>query len=174
MASSSSERVSAPSRRRASTAARSLISRSIRGLPARTYPHSDLIRILYRRFPATVVSAATAVNAAGKQPGNASPHDKIERFTGDTTCETVFHQLLALDHSRQEPWGPLHGVAVGTYFLQHPSGQKPAALRPQWSLVQAYLGGGLLRIEAMNRRVRRLRRRPETDVLASSLVPRAA
>jgi hypothetical protein len=78
------------------------------------------------------------------------------RFTAEATCETLFHQLLALDHSRQEPWGPLHGVAVGTYFLQHPTGQKPAALRPQWSLAHAYLAGGLPRIEAMTRRVRQL------------------
>lgn len=32
--------------------------------------------------------------------------------------EELFHRLLALDHSRQPPWGPLHGVAVACYLLQ--------------------------------------------------------
>lgn len=39
----------------------------------------------------------------------------------DTACEELFQRLLALDHSRQEPWGPLHGVAVTCYRLQHPA-----------------------------------------------------
>ena len=38
-----------------------------------------------------------------------------------TPCEELFHRLLALDHSRQEPWGPLHGATVACYLLQHPS-----------------------------------------------------
>ncbi|GAB3723883.1 DUF5946 family protein [Nocardiopsis oceani] len=38
-----------------------------------------------------------------------------------TPCAELFHRLLALDHSRQEPWGPLHGAAVACYLLQHPS-----------------------------------------------------
>ncbi|MDE3725144.1 DUF5946 family protein [Nocardiopsis sp. N85] len=38
-----------------------------------------------------------------------------------TPCEELFQRLLALDHSRQEPWGPLHGVAVACYRLQHPA-----------------------------------------------------
>ena len=35
-------------------------------------------------------------------------------------CAELFDQILALDHSRRQPWGALHGEAVACYFLQHP------------------------------------------------------
>lgn len=38
---------------------------------------------------------------------------------GDS-CQARFDQLLALDHSRQEPWGSRHGLAFATFALQHP------------------------------------------------------
>lgn len=38
---------------------------------------------------------------------------------GGPSCEELFGRLLALDHSREEPWGPLHGVVVAAYRLQH-------------------------------------------------------
>jgi hypothetical protein len=41
--------------------------------------------------------------------------------SGDPACGELFQRLLALDHSRLEPWGPLHGVAVACYRLQHPA-----------------------------------------------------
>nr|WP_236540372.1 DUF5946 family protein [Spiractinospora alimapuensis] len=41
--------------------------------------------------------------------------------TSEVPCATLFNRLLALDHSRAEPWGPLHGVAVACYRLQHGS-----------------------------------------------------
>ncbi len=37
------------------------------------------------------------------------------------TCTSRFEQLIALDHSRREPWGPRHGLAFAVYALQHPS-----------------------------------------------------
>lgn len=37
---------------------------------------------------------------------------------GDS-CSTRFDQLLALDHSRQEPWGSRHGQAFSAFALQH-------------------------------------------------------
>ncbi len=38
---------------------------------------------------------------------------------GDS-CSARFEQLLALDHSREEPWGSRHGQAFAAYALQHP------------------------------------------------------
>jgi len=36
------------------------------------------------------------------------------------SCGARFDQLLALDHSRQEPWGSRHGLAFAVFALQHP------------------------------------------------------
>lgn len=36
------------------------------------------------------------------------------------SCQARFDQLLALDHSRQEPWGSRHGLAFAAFALQHP------------------------------------------------------
>jgi len=36
------------------------------------------------------------------------------------SCQGRFDQLLALDHSRQEPWGSRHGLAFAAFVLQHP------------------------------------------------------
>lgn len=47
-------------------------------------------------------------------------------------CERRFQTLLALDHSRAEPWGPLHGVVFACYTLQHPEGQGREALERCW------------------------------------------
>jgi hypothetical protein len=38
---------------------------------------------------------------------------------GDS-CMQRFHELLALDHSRQEPWGSRHLQAFAAFALQHP------------------------------------------------------
>ena len=55
------------------------------------------------------------------------------QYSSETdTCETRFHALLALDHSRQEPWGSRHGQAFAAYALQHPSAF-PASLDAAWS-----------------------------------------
>lgn len=35
------------------------------------------------------------------------------------SCGDRFDRLLALDHSRREPWGPRHGLAFAVYALQH-------------------------------------------------------
>ena len=37
------------------------------------------------------------------------------------SCSVRFHRLLALDHSRQEPWGSRHGQAFAAFALQHPT-----------------------------------------------------
>ncbi|KOX13285.1 hypothetical protein ADK67_44460 [Saccharothrix sp. NRRL B-16348] len=59
------------------------------------------------------------------------------------SCEELFHVVLALDHSRRPPWGPLHGVTVSCFLLQHPS-RLPAHDRARpWATLHAYLDGGL-------------------------------
>ncbi|MEU4586351.1 DUF5946 family protein [Kitasatospora aureofaciens] len=73
---------------------------------------------------------------------------------GARGCEELFHGLLALDHSRAEPWGPLHGVSVSCFLLQHP-GRLPAdggaAAR---GLLGAYLDGGQPAVERLIGRAR--------------------
>ncbi|GAA1997578.1 DUF5946 family protein [Catenulispora subtropica] len=70
------------------------------------------------------------------------------------SCDALFHGLLALDHSRQEPWGPLHGVSVSCYFLQHPSRATAGHRGREWELVRAYLDGGLAAVDWVVRRAR--------------------
>jgi Family of unknown function (DUF5946) len=41
-------------------------------------------------------------------------------------CQDRLDQLLALDHSRREPWGGRHGLAFAAFALQHPR-RYPAA-----------------------------------------------
>jgi len=36
------------------------------------------------------------------------------------SCVSRFEGLLALDHSRQEPWGSRHGQAFAAFALEHP------------------------------------------------------
>jgi hypothetical protein len=43
--------------------------------------------------------------------------------------DELLGRLLALDHSRQPPWGPLHGVVVACHLLQQTDG--PAADDPR-------------------------------------------
>jgi Family of unknown function (DUF5946) len=59
------------------------------------------------------------------------------------TCEARFHVLLALDHSRQEPWGSRHGQAFAAFALQHPAAF-PTSLDAAWSaLYRIYCFGEL-------------------------------
>ena len=42
-------------------------------------------------------------------------------YASDTdSCAARFDRLLALDHSRREPWGSRHGQAFAAFALQHP------------------------------------------------------
>ena len=53
----------------------------------------------------------------------------------DDTCAGRFSALLALDHSRQEPWGSRHGSAFAAYTLQHPAGVSREALERCWVML---------------------------------------
>ncbi|GAA3184255.1 MULTISPECIES: DUF5946 family protein [Streptomyces] len=71
------------------------------------------------------------------------------------SCDELFQVLLALDHGRQEPWGPLHGVSVSCHLLQHP-GRLPAdgGARAR-EMLRAYLDGGLDEVNRLAGRARR-------------------
>jgi hypothetical protein len=71
------------------------------------------------------------------------------------SCGDLFHTLLALDHARQAPWGPLHGVSVSCFLFQHPSRLPVDGGATAWALLHAYLEGGL---DEVNRLVGRARR----------------
>ena len=60
---------------------------------------------------------------------------------GLAACTELFHHLLALDQSRMQPWGPLHGAVVPAFYLQHSQGS-PRALDPMLDLLQIYLRDG--------------------------------
>lgn len=72
------------------------------------------------------------------------------------SCDVLFQELLALDHSREAPWGPLHPVAVACFFLQHSSRMPSAARSVHWALLHAYLRDGLAAVGPMAERVRKL------------------
>lgn len=57
-------------------------------------------------------------------------------FDGDSqSCEEQFDKLLALDHSRVQPWGSRHGLAFSTFALQHPAGRGAAQLTACWIML---------------------------------------
>ncbi len=68
------------------------------------------------------------------------------------SCEDLFHVLLALDHQRLAPWGPLHGVNVACYYLQHPSTVPTNTADGQWTMIEAYSTGGLEAVNQIQRR----------------------
>ncbi|GII96120.1 DUF5946 family protein [Sinosporangium siamense] len=72
------------------------------------------------------------------------------------TCEELFHAVLALDHSRLAPWGPLHGVTVACFLLQHPSRLPAGPDRTRtWAILHAYLDEGLPAVARLTARARR-------------------
>lgn len=81
-------------------------------------------------------------------------------------CQRRFDALLALDHSRTEPWGSRHGLAFSAFALQHPSRFPPdVALRAWTMLYSVYvLGNDYLRVTAALRRLGR--QNPDWDLPA--------
>src|SRR6476660_6084771 len=57
------------------------------------------------------------------------------------TCEARFHALLALDHSRREPWGSRHGQAFAAFALQHPVTHAASLDRAWAALWRIYVAG---------------------------------
>lgn len=81
------------------------------------------------------------------------------------SCEELFHALLALDQSREPPWGEFHAVAVACYFLQHPSTVRPSHLAVQRGIVAAFRADGLAGVHALTAtaRARNSHRTPGAD-----------
>jgi hypothetical protein len=62
-------------------------------------------------------------------------------YDGSVTCADRFDVLLALDHSRREPWGSRHGQAFAAFALQHPH-RYPRSVDAAWdALYQIYCLG---------------------------------
>jgi hypothetical protein len=51
------------------------------------------------------------------------------------SCAERFDTLLALDHSREEPWGSRHGLIFAAYQLQHSTLLEPAAIDRYWLIL---------------------------------------
>ncbi|MGO1948209.1 MAG: DUF5946 family protein [Mycobacteriaceae bacterium] len=73
----------------------------------------------------------------------------------NTTCTGYFHELLALDHQRLQPWGRFHGLNVACYLLQHPSQLDGARQHDQlgalWQMLTVYLTEGIDGVNALER-----------------------
>ncbi len=52
--------------------------------------------------------------------GHTCPECGATYARDDDSCARRFANLLALDHSRREPWGSRHGQAFAAFALQHP------------------------------------------------------
>jgi hypothetical protein len=65
------------------------------------------------------------------------------RYPGEQdSCVRRFDNLLALDHSRLEPWASRHGLAFAVYALQHPSAFPSAVLNQAWRILyRVYVAG---------------------------------
>ncbi len=58
------------------------------------------------------------------------------------SCATRFDRLLALDHSRQEPWGSRHGLAFAVFALQHPARYPEGTRARSYELLARVIDGG--------------------------------
>lgn len=67
--------------------------------------------------------------------GNVCPQCGGVLESRDDSCASRFDMLLALDHSRQEPWGSRHGSAFAAFALQHPAGRSRETLDRCWTLL---------------------------------------
>lgn len=80
----------------------------------------------------------------------------------DDSCQARFDLLLALDHSRQEPWGSRHGLAFAAFALQHPRRFPAASVAQARELVQRVVIGG----EPLAHVTAEFRTRPRSDASA--------
>lgn len=80
----------------------------------------------------------------------------------EDSCQARFDQLLALDQSRQEPWGSRHGLAFAAFALQHPQRFSAATVAQARVLIERVIRDG----EPLTRVVAEFRARPQTGVPA--------
>lgn len=74
--------------------------------------------------------------------GNTCPQCGAVYRSAADSCQSRFDTLLALDHSRQEPWGSRHGSAFAAFVLQHAAGQSREMLERCWMLLHRIWVGG--------------------------------
>lgn len=67
----------------------------------------------------------------------------------ETSCEELFHRLLALDHSRAEPWAAFHAVNVASYALQHPTWSSSRFRDGQYRILSVFATDGLSGVHAL-------------------------
>jgi len=58
------------------------------------------------------------------------------------SCAERFQTLLALDHSREEPWGSRHGIVFSCYSLQHPLHQPDGVIERAWLVLHRLVAAG--------------------------------
>lgn len=64
--------------------------------------------------------------------------------SAEESCASRFDELLALDHSRTEPWGSRHGLAFAAYAAQHPQRYGPASAAHGLATLRRTYGEGEL------------------------------
>lgn len=63
-------------------------------------------------------------------------------YPNEESCANRFDVLLALDHSRQQPWGSRHGIAFAVYTLQHSDGIAEVTLQNCWLMLNRVYEAG--------------------------------
>jgi len=74
-------------------------------------------------------------------PGSRCPECGATYSEKDDSCAARFEHLLALDHSRREPWGSRHGQAFAAFALQHPVTHAASLDRAWAALWRIYVAG---------------------------------
>jgi hypothetical protein len=90
-------------------------------------------------------------------------HGRASHVTSSHAEQVAFEALLALDHSRRPPWGPLHAVAVSCYLLQRTEVQIRSD-DSRLEILRAFLAGGRPSLDAKVARLRRADTRTSTGV----------
>lgn len=93
------------------------------------------------------------------RPAHTCPQCAAAYTAPDDSCHVRWQQLLALDHSRQAPWGPLHALTFATWMLQHPDTAVPGTKARCRELLERVIGRG----EPLERVVSDFRRRLPGD-----------
>jgi hypothetical protein len=86
------------------------------------------------------------------------------------SCQARFDALLALDHSRREPWGSRHALAFAAFALQHPRSFPARSVTRARELLERVF----LRHEPLAAVVRDYRARPRDQATTPSSSPQRA
>jgi Family of unknown function (DUF5946)/DinB superfamily len=78
-------------------------------------------------------------------------------------CTARFEELLALDHSRREPWGSRHGLAAAAFTLQHSDRHPRDMLERAWLFLHLVYERGADRAKVARGLRRGGRRPPDWD-----------